>query len=449
MLDLEGAFGKWFLTRPAVVKINGIVFVHGGLTERSAAKGLEGINREIREGIVEFVGSGKTLEPLITGPATFKEIHQVAYEIANGSYGGRYSRPQSQAAKKIVALLDSILMASDSPVWYRGNSLEGEGIERRRVDDVLRRLAATTLVVGHTPTADGLVKSRFNARVYRLDVGQAYGRQPFCAEFKGTEIKVFNPQTTAYQSPSVEPPQGQQWTDMHPEFTDAQMEDYLRTAKVEGISDIQIEDRQVRIVELEKNELKLRALFLSLSEEPPKGQSKPDARLRRYEHELAAYWLDRRLKLDFVPVTVVRKIEGKEGALQVFIESAVDRVWLEEQKLLDRIRQELGEQIDKAWISEALTDVENRIKEGQRILLEDRRVMLSGSTLAFSAAPEIQEAIKPRLKCPLSPSLENELKSLTRDELKKSLKSYLSDAQIDALLKRRDKILELCAGKIP
>ena len=449
MLDLEGALGAWFLTRPAVVKINGIVFVHGGLTEEAAAKGMEEINREIRESLIEFATASKALEPLVEGPATLKEISQAAYDIDNGSFVGTYDRQHKQAGKKVVELLDSILMAADSPIWYRGNSLENEVIERRRIDDVLSRLQATTLVVGHTPTADGLVKSRFNARVYRLDVGQAYGRQPFCAEFKGAEIKVFDPRTMAYQSPSIENPQGQRWTEMLPQFADRQMEEYLKTAKVGAIADVRIRDRHVNIVELEQNELKLRALFIAISEKPPQGRKAEDVRLRRYEHEAAAYWLDRRLKLMMVPVTVIRKIEGKLGALQIVIESAVDRVWAEEQSLMDRAREELKDQIDMAWVLEALLDVEARVKEGQLALMEERRIMLSGSTLAFSHFPEIHEDIKPHLKCPINPSLENELRTLGRDELKKNLKDYLSDGQIDALLKRRDRILELCAGKRP
>jgi hypothetical protein len=81
--------------------------------------------------------------------------------------------------------------------------------------------------------------------------------------------------------------------------------------------------------------------------------------------------------------------------------------------------------------------------------MEEQRIMLSGSTLAFSQSPEIQAAAVPHLRCPLNPSLENELRTLTREELKKGLKDYLSDGQIDALLKRRDRILELCASKAP
>jgi len=449
MLDLEGPYGAWALTRPAIVKINGIVFVHGGLTEKVAAQGLEGINRGVHEAIVAYAKAAGALEPLIKGPATFEEISAAAYEIEKGAFKGKLDPAQAEAAKALVAGLDTSLLAQDSAFWYRGNALEAEGVERRRIDDVLGLLKASTIVVGHTPTAQGLVTSRFGARVYRADVGQAYGRQPYCLEFKGGEVRVFDPQKAAYGSADPEAPQGQQWTTMQPQMTDRQLEEYLKKAKIEASSDVRVEDRTVHLLELDLDGLKFRALFLPIDEKPPAGKTEADVRMRRYQHEAAAYWLDRRLKLRMVPVTVVRAIDGKRGALQIWIESAVDRVWVEEQKSLDKVREELKDEIDKAWVLEAVMDVENRAKEGQRILMEDKRVMLSGSTLAFSHSPELREAALPHLRCPINPSLENELRTLTRAELKKALKDYLSDGQIDALLARRDRVLELCEKKGP
>jgi hypothetical protein len=445
MLGLEGPYGAWALARPAVIKVNGIVFVHGGLTEKVAAKGLEGINREIHEAIVAYAKAAKALEPLIKGPATFEEISAVAYDIDKGAFKGKKDPGQDEAAKTLIACLNSPLQAQDSAVWYRGNSLESEVLERRRIDAVLDLLKASTLVVGHTPTAQGLVTSRFGARVYRADVGQAYGRQPYCLEFKGGEVRVFDPQKAAYGSASAEKPQGQKWTTMQPQMTDRQLEEYLKKAAIEAKSELRIEDRTVRVLELDLDGLKFRALFLPFEEKLPAGKTEAEVRLRRYQHEVAAYWLDRRLKLRMVPVTVVRTVDGKRGALQIWIESAVDRVWVEEQKSLDKVREELKEEIDKAWVLEAVLDVERRVKEGQRVLMEEQRIMLSGSTLAFSASPELQEAAVPHLRCPINPSLENELRTLTREELKKALKDYLSDGQIDALLARRDRVLELCA----
>ena len=41
------------------------------------------------------------------------------------------------------------------------------------------------------------------------------------------------------------------------------------------------------------------------------------------------------------------------------------------------------------------------------------------------------------------------MKSLDKEELEKGLGSYLSGAQIEALLERRDKVLEVCGAPDP
>ena len=43
----DGDYGAWLLTLPAVIKVNGYLFVHGGITERVAALGLDEINRQV------------------------------------------------------------------------------------------------------------------------------------------------------------------------------------------------------------------------------------------------------------------------------------------------------------------------------------------------------------------------------------------------------------------
>ena len=43
-----GDYGKWLRERPALVRINGIVFVHGGISGGTAALGCDGINQAVR-----------------------------------------------------------------------------------------------------------------------------------------------------------------------------------------------------------------------------------------------------------------------------------------------------------------------------------------------------------------------------------------------------------------
>lgn len=73
--------------------------------------------------------------------------------------------------------------------------------------------------------------------------------------------------------------------------------------------------------------------------------------------------------------------------------------------------------------------------------------MLADNTKAFSISPKIQERFHSEIRGPLSASLEYSLRSLNSNELQTLLKSLLSKYQIDALLKRRDQILDLYAGQ--
>lgn len=446
LFDLEGTFGAWSLSLPVVIKINGTVFVHGGLREEVASLGIDEINRRIKMHIIDFVKYSKILKPLVKGPATFDDIVKVAYELENRVYQGRKNRQHERAAKELIKLLDSMLFEPNGPLWYRGNSLEHDGIERSEIEIVLDHLNAKKLVVGHTPTGEGQVTSRFGVRLFRIDVGKVYGRKPYCIEFEGNEVRVFNPQTMTYISPTVEPTQGQEWTKIHVQLPDREVEEFLKKAKVNKITKRRYEERYFYIVELERDELKLRALFTDHEEKTPRGKKEHDLRLRRYQHELASYWLDRRLDLNMVPVTVIRKIEGKRGGLQILLESAQDLPWLEDQNMVEEIAEELKDQVAEMFVFGALIDVVDRPRVGIMLLPDERRIMLAAGLLAFSHSPKIQERFLPEIKCPINPALEYELRTLTQKELKKNLKKYLSDGQIDALLKRRDHILEICAG---
>ena len=53
----EGEYGRWLLEKPTVVKINGFVFLHGGLTDEVAVLGLDGINQAVTQSVLEFLAN--------------------------------------------------------------------------------------------------------------------------------------------------------------------------------------------------------------------------------------------------------------------------------------------------------------------------------------------------------------------------------------------------------
>jgi len=53
----DGEYGSWLLELPTVVKVNGVLFLHGGLTRRVAELGLDEINAQVTANIRAFLAS--------------------------------------------------------------------------------------------------------------------------------------------------------------------------------------------------------------------------------------------------------------------------------------------------------------------------------------------------------------------------------------------------------
>ena len=66
----DGDYGRWLVEQPTVVKINGILFVHGGVTDLVAMLGLKGINSIVRDDIESYWDASRVLAPEVDGPAT-------------------------------------------------------------------------------------------------------------------------------------------------------------------------------------------------------------------------------------------------------------------------------------------------------------------------------------------------------------------------------------------
>jgi hypothetical protein len=130
----EGRYGRWLRQRAAMTKVNGVVFVHGGLTPEVAALGCEEVNARVRRELGD-------LAKLRQDPGS---------TLAAGENG---------------------------PLWYRGLARDDESVLGPRVDAVLSALGARAIVVGHSPTKDGRIRTRAGGRVVTIDVGigEGYG----------------------------------------------------------------------------------------------------------------------------------------------------------------------------------------------------------------------------------------------------------------------------------
>ena len=145
----SGEYGKWILARPAVAKINGVVFVHGGISPALAPMGCDGINAKIRaELAVARPGDPANIETLAAGP--------------------------------------------QGPLWYRG-FFQDPPLTPEEFDAALAALGAKAIVVGHTVSDDRQIHASFGGRVYQIDTGMLAGEYypngvPSALEFSGANV---------------------------------------------------------------------------------------------------------------------------------------------------------------------------------------------------------------------------------------------------------------------
>jgi len=131
----NGKYGRVVVEHDAIVKVNDILFLHGGLSAKFAGTPIATMNRRIRAELKDFrlIDGGILTDPL-------------------------------------------------GPMWDRGLAQDEESPETSGlVASILATYGVSHIVLGHTPTA-GAVVTRFGGKVILIDVGMSkvYNSSPAC-----------------------------------------------------------------------------------------------------------------------------------------------------------------------------------------------------------------------------------------------------------------------------
>jgi len=130
----NGEYGRWLRGRNAAVKIGATLFLHGGICPKYAGMPIRTINETVRRELGDFT--------LLEG---------------------------------------GIVRDGEGPLWCRELARGDEAALAGHVDEVLRSLGASRIVIGHTPTQTAVLP-RFQGKVVMIDVGMSayYGGPPAC-----------------------------------------------------------------------------------------------------------------------------------------------------------------------------------------------------------------------------------------------------------------------------
>ncbi|MCG6927300.1 MAG: phosphatidylinositol 4-kinase [Acidobacteria bacterium] len=207
-------------------------------------------------------------------------------------------------------------------------------------------------------------------------------------------------------------------------------EDCLRTAPIDRIEDVGQGVTKPRRAFFRPGGVAASAIVKVLPRKRMKGF------WESYQAEVAAYVLDRILRLDMVPVTVERRIEGDLASVQL---------WIDRTRLLSDVGAEVpprpyewARQVRRQRVFDALIANIDR-NAGNMLVDEDWNMILIDHSRAFmkNETPFLDEISA------VDRPLYEAVKALDEATLDEQLKPWLfGKGSVKDLLKRRDKIVE-------
>lgn len=228
-----------------------------------------------------------------------------------------------------------------------------------------------------------------------------------------------------------------------PFATDEEVLAFLRTAEPVASEPISGSLNRPMLVTLEQGGVRARAIFRTVDVDSQRDQLATTPEHARgfrdfYLYEVAAYELSRLVGIDNVPPAAERTIGREKGSVQLWVEQAMG--------VADRLEQGIDPQHEKLWLFQKQNMVvfDNLIYNFDRnpgnMLIDVRgKVWFVDHTRAFKFLPSLPHR-KDIQVC--ERKLYEGLRDLDAGAVREKLGPYLKTTEIDALLKRQQKLVK-------
>jgi len=281
--NFNRTYGRWLRQKNCLIKINDIIFVHGGINLEFSSWKLKELNEFFRIELGAYV-----LRP--TDPRL----------------GGEPFTPR-------------LVYNPQSPIWYRQDDVSSQA----EIEKILANLGAGRMVVGHNFLGSGggspIVLSadsvaRFEGKVWMIDTGVGYsdlGGILYALIIEDGKFDFYAGSAVPAAQSSEEDPAGN--GPQTPEEIEKFLKESTPLVVVPGAAG-RTDPWKVR---LESDGIARWALFKYINR--PRPAPIPDS----FNYEIAAYELDKYLGLGIVPPAGPRTIKETAGSLQMFIENTI------------------------------------------------------------------------------------------------------------------------------
>jgi hypothetical protein len=277
-------YGKWLLQKNCVIKINDIIFVHGGINLEYSSWKLTDINKVLR-----------------------LEMGAYALDPISPQLAGQPFTPR-------------LVYNPQGPLWYRQDDVTSQ----TEIDKILANLGAGRMVIGHNflgSSGGGSpiflqedAVTRFEGKVWMIDTGIGYPDLGGILYALIIEDGKFDSYASSAEPAAQGPEESPTGEGLKiPE----EIENFLKTSTPQVVIHGAAGRTDPWKVKLVSNGIVRWAQFKYINR--PRPEPIPDS----FEYELAAYELNKYLGLDFVPPAVRRTIKDTLGSLQMFVENAI------------------------------------------------------------------------------------------------------------------------------
>jgi hypothetical protein len=173
--------------------------------------------------------------------------------------------------------------------------------------------------------------------------------------------------------------------------------------------------------------------------------------LESWKWEIAAYRLDKYLELNMVPPTVEREFQGKRGCCQLWVTAEMDLRKKEREKI-ETPSDKIYYWNNSIYLIRAFDNLianEDR-HQGNILVTKDWRMILVDHSRSFRTSKDFTTKLiytekhkeGPKIMRKLPKAFVEKLKTMNFKLIKDIVNEYLTDKEIEAVLMRRDLILE-------
>jgi hypothetical protein len=230
---------------------------------------------------------------------------------------------------------------------------------------------------------------------------------------------------------------------------DGEAERFLLEAKIVAVKDLGTGVTHPKKITLTLGDRTAYGVWKSVEEEstsPSATRTRQDDLFfrDRWEHEVAAYRLDRLLGQNLVPPTVARELDGKPGSLQQWVEDAFTERQRVERGIGLTDAEGYFATVERMRAFDALIYNVDRTQENVLITEPHSRLWMIDHSRAFRLTPRLP-ALGSRGPLVVPPDMLERLRALDVEATRAALRGLLTARQIAGMLARRERILEAAA----